>query len=236
MANIIVTGGSRGLGLGIVRQLAGEGHSVIAVARSEGGELGKLDGQVTFEPFDFENTGEIAGFVRRLRKAHGAIYGLVNNAGIGTPGLLATMPETQIERLLTINTLAPVLLTKHVARTMMADGAGRIVSISSIVAANGYKGLSVYSATKASLEGFTRALAREVGTLGITVNAVAPGFIDTDMTGGMSESEADKIRWRSALKRMATVEDVAQAVSYLLSDKARNVTGTVLTVDAGGTA
>jgi 3-oxoacyl-[acyl-carrier protein] reductase len=236
MANILVTGASRGLGLGIARQLAGEGHCVIAVARTAGTELARLKGEVIFEPFDFERTEDIGAFVRRLRKSHGSILGLVNNAGIGTYSLLATMPEAQIERLLRINSLAPMLLTKHVVRFMMADGAGRIVNITSIVATSGFKGLPVYSATKASLEGFTRSLAREVGPLGITVNAVAPGFVETDLTGGMKDTEFEKIRGRSALRRMAEVEDVAHAVSYLLSDKARNVTGTVMTVDAGGTA
>ena len=243
-ANIIVTGGSRGLGLGITRLLASEGNCVIAIARTPSSELKQLvaplvnatGGKVVFEPFDFENTDAIAAFVRRLRKTHGSIGGLVNNAGIGTSGLLATMPEVQIERLVRVNTLAPIMLTKQVVRTMMADGKGRIVNISSIVAGAGYKGLSVYSATKAALVGFTRSLAREVGPLGITVNAIAPGFIDTDMTGGLKSPEAEKIRRRSALQRMAGVEDVAHAVSYLLSEKARNVTGTVLTVDAGGTA
>jgi len=236
MTNILVTGASRGIGLGIARQLAGEGHCVIAVARKQGTELTRLAGNVRFEPFDFNDTAEIGSFVRRLRKTYGAIDGLVNNAGIGDGGLIATQPEKTIERLIRINTLAPLLLTKHVVRVMMADGAGRIVNISSIVATNGFKGLSVYSATKAALEGFTRSLAREVGPLGITVNAVAPGFVDTDMTGDMKADESAKIRGRSALRRLAEVADIAEAVSYLLSDKARNVTGTVFTVDAGGTA
>lgn len=240
MANILVTGGSRGLGLGIARQLVSEGHKVIAVARSQGAELARLmeqsGGQVVFAAFDFEQTEAISGLVRQLRKEHGSIGGLVNNAGVGTGGLLASMPETQIEQIVRINFIAPMLLTKYVVRTMMADGAGRIVNISSIVASTGFSGLSVYSATKASLHGFTRSLAREVGPLGITVNAVAPGFIDTDMTQDLKGPAAEKIRRRSALLRMAEAKDVANAVAFLLSDKARNITGTVVTVDAGGTA
>ena len=244
MRNVIVTGGSRGLGLAIAAALAGEGYSVIAVARTLTDDLAALiaghektdSGAVHFEPFDLAQTDQIASFVRTLRKAHGGFHGLVNNAGIGTEGILATMPESEIERLITINTLSPILLTKHIVRTMMADGGGRIVNMSSIVASSGFKALSVYSATKAALNGFTRSLAREVGPLGITVNAVAPGFIETDLTKGLGEKEAEKIRQRSALRRMARPADVAHAVSYLLSDKAINVTGTVLTVDAGGTA
>jgi len=119
---------------------------------------------------------------------------------------------------------------------MMSDGGGRIVNIASIVAFTGYSGLSVYSASKASLIGFTRSLAREVGKLGITVNAVAPGFVDTEMTRGMKEEQREQIVRRSALKRLVDVEDVANAVEFLLSDGAKNITGTVVTVDAGNTA
>ena len=119
---------------------------------------------------------------------------------------------------------------------MMASGSGRIVIVSSIVSFTGYSGLAVYAASKASLVGFTRSLAREVGPLGITVNAVAPGFIDTDMTVGLEAEDRKKIIRRSALRRQANVGDVAYAVDYLLSDKAQNITGTVLTVDAGSTA
>jgi len=119
---------------------------------------------------------------------------------------------------------------------MMIERSGRIVNVSSIVASTGYSGLSVYSATKAALLGFTRSLAREVGQLGITVNAVAPGFIDTDMTQELDESHRAQISRRSALKRMAEPVDIARSVAFLLGDGGRNITGTVLTVDAGNTA
>jgi 3-oxoacyl-[acyl-carrier protein] reductase len=119
---------------------------------------------------------------------------------------------------------------------MMAQGRGRVVSISSIVASSGFNALSVYSATKASLLGFTRSLAREVGRVGVTVNAIAPGFIDTQMTKGLGENDRDRIVARSALRRLAEPQDVAAMAAYLMSEAARNVTGTVMTVDAGGSA
>ena len=129
-----------------------------------------------------------------------------------------------------------MVVTKAAVRSMMSDGGGRIVNIASVVAFTGYSGLSVYSASKASLIGFTRSLAREVGKLGITVNAVAPGFVDTEMTRSMKDEQREQIVRRSALKRLVDVEDVANAVEFLLSDGAKNITGTVVTVDAGNTA
>jgi 3-oxoacyl-[acyl-carrier protein] reductase len=244
MANVIVTGASRGLGLGIARELALVGHRVIAIARQSNEQFEAVvsdlksngSGEVSLRPFDLANTAGIPGLVKSLRAELGPIYGLVNNAGIGTGGVLATMRDSQIEQLLRINLISPIILSKYVVRSMMASGSGRIVNISSIVSFTGYSGLAVYGASKASLVGFTRSLAREVGPLGITVNAVAPGFIDTDMTGGLEAEDREKIIRRSALRRQANVGDVAYAVEYLLSDKAQNITGTVLTVDAGSTA
>ncbi len=132
--------------------------------------------------------------------------------------------------------LSPIILTKHVVRGMMSDGEGRIVNISSVVASAGYKGLTVYSATKSSFLGFSRSLAREVGNMGINVNSVAPGFVDTELTNSLGTEARDKIMRRSALRRLSTVEDIANAVDFLLSEKAKNITGTVITVDAGSTA
>jgi 3-oxoacyl-[acyl-carrier protein] reductase len=244
MRNIIVSGGSRGLGLAIVSTLAAAGYRVIAIARTETEELRsvaqKADreqcGAVQFRAFDLGNTGAIAELVRELRKEFGPLYGLVNNAGIGTAGVLTIMRDEQIESLVRLNTLAPIILSKYVVRSMMVEREGRIVNISSIVASTGYSGLSAYSATKASLVGFTRSLAREVGQLGITVNAVAPGFVSTEMTHDLSGGQREQIMRRSALRRMAEAQDVAASVEFLLSEKARNITGITLTVDAGNTA
>jgi 3-oxoacyl-[acyl-carrier protein] reductase len=161
---------------------------------------------------------------------------LVNNAAIGSHGVLATMYNSDIERLIRINTLSPIVLTKYVVRYMMADGGGRVVNIASIIGFTGYSGLSAYGATKAALIGFTRSLAREVGRMGVNVNAVAPGYIETDMTEDLDDAQRQQIARRSALRRLPKVEDVANAVEFLLSDRANNITGTVLTVDAGSTA
>jgi 3-oxoacyl-[acyl-carrier protein] reductase len=244
MHNVLVTGGSRGIGLSIARRLAVAGYNVVAVARRESEELREATraivqqdkGGLRFRGFDLSEIDGIPAFVKRLREEFGAIYGLVNNAGIGTEGLLATMHNSEIEALVRLNVLSPVILTKYVVRHMMADGTGRIVNISSIIASTGYNGLSVYGATKAAATGFTRSLAREVGKLGITVNAISPGFVDTELTRGLSDDQRRRIAGRSALRRLPESEDVARMVEYLLGDGGRNVTGTVLTIDAGNTA
>src|ERR1700726_4230214 len=239
-----VTGGSRGLGLAVARRLAAAGYGVVAIARKTSDQLAAAmqenanapAGSLDFVAFDLGDTQGIPKLASTLRKQFGAVYGLVNNAALGTDGLLANMKNSQIEQLLRVNTLAPIMLSKYVVRAMMADGGGRIVNVTSIIGFTGYSGLSVYAATKASMLGFTRSLAREVGRLGINVNAVAPGFLDTDMTHGLAGEQRQQVLRRSALPRLADVEDVANAVEYLLSDKARSITGTVLTVDAGATA
>jgi len=244
MRNVIVTGGSRGLGLGIVRRLTGAGYRAIAIARKESTQLTVAreeadranPGSLHFVPFDLAEIAEIPQLVKAVRKEVGAIYGLVNNAAVGFDGVLATMPNAQIEQLVRVNTLAPIVLTKYVVRAMLAEGGGRIVNVASIVGFTGYSGLSVYGATKASLLGFTRSLAREVGRLGVTVNAVAPGFLDTEMTQGLDDEHRQQIARRSALRRLPDLADVADAVAFLLGDTAKSITGTVLTVDAGATA
>jgi 3-oxoacyl-[acyl-carrier protein] reductase len=193
-------------------------------------------GGLHFRAFDLSEIDAIPAFVKGLRDEFGAIYGLVNNAGIGSEGLLANMHNSEIEALVRLNVTSPIVLTKYVVRQMMADGAGRIVNMSSIIASTGYNGLSVYGATKAAATGFTRSLAREVGRTGITVNAIAPGFVDTELTQSLSDEQRQRIAGRSALRRLPEADDVARMVEYLLGDGGRNVTGTVLTIDAGNTA
>ena len=244
MRNILVTGASRGIGLAIATTLAAGGYRVLAIARSESEELRSASaagsahgGALTFRAFDLSDIAAIAGLVGSLRKEFGPLYGLVNNAGIGTSGMLTLMRDEQIETLARLNMIAPIILTKYVLRSMLIERAGRIVNIASIVGGStGYSGLSAYAATKASLIGFTRSLAREVGQLGITVNAVAPGFVDTQMTRDLGAEQRGQIVRRSALRRLPGVDDIAGSVEFLLSERARNITGITLTVDAGNTA
>jgi 3-oxoacyl-[acyl-carrier protein] reductase len=241
MRNVVVTGGSRGLGLAIAKKLAESGYRAIAIARNSGAQLSdaianaeRLDqGRIVFVSFDLAHVLGLPELVRGLHEAFGPFHGLVNNAGVGTHGALSLMHTSKIEELVQLNTLSPIVLTKYVVRRMMADGGGRVVNVASIVARNGFSGLTVYGATKSSMIAFTRSLAREVGRMGITVNAIAPGFLDTDMT---KENETECIVHRSALKRLPRVDEVAEAVEFLVSDRANSITGSVLTVDAGTTA
>lgn len=244
LRNVLVTGASRGLGLGITRKLSRAGYQVIAVARNKSKEVTEAiaeaardgDIQPQFVPFDLGMVEAIPELIKKLRKEFGPLYGLVNNAAAGHDGALAMMHNSKIEDLVRLNTLSPIVLTKYVVRSMMSEGAGRIVNIASIIGFTGYSGLSAYAATKAAMIGFTRSLAREVGRLGINANAVAPGFLDTDMTHGLAGEQKQRVIRRSALKRLADIEDVANAVAFLLGDGGRNITGTVLTIDAGATA
>ena len=241
---VLVTGGSRGLGLAISQKLCGAGYRVVAIARRKNKNLTSAladakratKGELHFVPFDLGKIDEIPGLVRGLRKEFGPVFGLVNNAAIGTEGALAMMHNSKIEEQVRVNTLSPIVLTKYVVRGMMSAGTGRIVNIASIIGTTGYSGLAAYAATKTSMIGFTRSLAREVGRLGINVNAVSPGFLDTEMTSVFNDDQRQQIVRRTALRRFPEVDDVADAVEFLLSDKARNITGTVLTVDAGTTA
>src|SRR6202140_3956205 len=212
MRNVIVTGGSRGIGLGIVRCLARTGYRVMALARKESPELGEAiheaassgTGSIGFAAYDLAETDGMAALVKQLRKDLGPVYALVNDAGMSIDGTLALTSATKIERVVRLTVVAPILLRKYVLRSMGAGGAGPpIVNLASIIAFTGYSGLSVYGATKGSMIGFTRSLAREVGRMGVNVNAVAPGFLDTEMTQGLKEEQRQQIVRRSALRRLA---------------------------------
>ncbi len=239
-ANTIVTGGSRGLGLEIVKMLVANGQDVIAISRTQSNELVSLmaahPDQLKHETFDFAKTGEIDTLVTMIRKKHGAITALVNNAAVGIDGVLTTLKTADIELAMSVNLLAPILMSRAVSKSMLAQNGGNIVNVSSINAFTGYSGLSAYAATKAGLIGFTKSLARELGRTGIRVNAVAPGLLETDMVSGMTAEHRKKITDRSPLRRFATTTEAANAVVFLLSDKASGMTGTVMTVDAGNSA
>ena len=179
-------------------RLAAAGFRVIGVARRESEALARegrarRSAALVFRACDLSDIPAIPALVREVKRDFGPIYGLVNNAGLGTSGLLATMPDPDIEALIRLNTLSPILMSKYVVRGMLEKKRGRIVNMASIIASTGYNALSVYGATKASLVGFTKSLSREVGRLGINVNAVAPGFIDTEMTHDLDGADRERV-------------------------------------------
>lgn len=240
---VIVTGASRGLGLAICQQLLQAKYSVLALARTLSAELKLLQqqhsqshNQLHFYATDLSQLDTIQPLCSHLVKQYGRPYALINNAAVGYDGVLATMHNSEINSLLNLNVQAPILLSKYLLRPMLLNQNGRIINISSIIARTGFNGLSVYAASKAALEGFTKSLAREVGKAGITVNCVAPGYMQTEMTNSLQGDKLASIKRRSPLGRLATPEDAAAAVLYLLSEQAAAITGTTITVDAGSTA
>ncbi|MFN7225377.1 MAG: SDR family NAD(P)-dependent oxidoreductase [Paracoccaceae bacterium] len=241
MKTVLVTGVSRGLGLAISARLLKdrESYHVIGLSRSLSPAYQELmdgaKGQADFIRFDMGDLAGIPQLVTDLVARHGPFWGLVNNAGIGMDGVLATMHRTDIEKVLAINLTAPLILTKYVSRGMLSARKGRIVNISSIIASTGFHGLAAYAASKAGLEGMTRSLSRELGKRGITVNCVAPGYMETEMTTGIDVHQMASIRRRATLG-LAEPADAAGAVAYLLGTEAARITGTVITVDGGSTA
>lgn len=238
---VLLTGASRGLGLAIATAVLNSGlYRVVAIARSKTPELTALieahEGNCYFYPFDLANTSGIKTLVSEVVKRHGRLYGLINNAALGSDGVLSTMHEEDIARTLAVNVTAPILLAKYAQRSMLLNQSGSIINIASIIASTGFSGLSVYGASKAALVGLTKSLAREVGRLGISINAIAPGFLPTSMTSTLNGEKLEKIRRRSALRTLACVDDIASVVLLLLSDARKSISGSVFTIDAGSTA
>lgn len=230
---MVVTGCSKGLGRHLTESLLANGYAVIGISRTK---PSSFDENFTHYVCDLSDSVSVVETANSIQKEFKSIYALVNNAANGTDGLLPTQHNSEISQILQTNLLAPILLAKYFSRSMLLQRDGRIINISSVVASTGYRGLSVYAASKGGLVSFSRSLARDLGPANITVNAILPGFMESEMTSGISKEKFEKIRARSPLNSLAGFKDISEMVLYLLSESASKITGTTLTIDAGNSA
>jgi len=235
----LVTGASRGIGAGIADVLAGLGARVYGTATTESGaeaisaRLAPINNTARGRVLDVNDAEAVAALVAAISEEAGPPLILVNNAGVARDQLLVRMKEEDWDTVLATNLRSVFRLSKACLRGMMKARYGRIVSIASVVGAIGNAGQTNYAAAKAGIMGFSRSLAREVGSRGITVNVVAPGFIDTDMTRALDEGQREALLRDIPLARLGSAEDIAQAVAYLCSPAASYVTGQTLHVNGG---
>jgi 3-oxoacyl-[acyl-carrier protein] reductase len=235
---VIVTGGSRGLGLGLIADLVANGYRVATCSRKTSHELDKLvaTGKVFWKKGAVGESRDDDAFFSAAENWAGAdgVWGLVNNAGITGEGILATFPNVDSERIIQTNLVGALYMARLAARHMLRrTTGGRIINVSSIIGLRGYTGLAAYSASKAGMDGMTRALAREIGRRQITVNSINPGYLATDMSSTLQDAQRRQIVNRTPLGRLGRIEDVCPVVRFLLSDDSRFITGQCLVVDGG---
>ena len=234
---VIITGGSRGLGAGIVQSYLDSGDLVATCSRSSTPEVEKwqqeLPDRFLFVPADLSKPTDCEAFVKAVIDRWDHVDVLVNNAGVARDGILGMASDDDIDTVVDLNLKGTLYMSRLVSRRMLARRSGNIVNISSIVGRSGYRGLAVYSATKAAQEGMTRALARELGSRGIRVNAIAPGYLRTEMSHGLDEAQLQQIVRRTPAGRLGEPDDVARACQFLTDPRNDYVTGQVLVVDGG---
>ncbi len=236
----IVTGSGRGIGRTIALKLAEAGAAVVVNSRGEAAEGVAREIQAMGQPglavaADVSSAADVARLAEETIARYGRIDILVNNAGIARDQLLMRMSEEDWDRVLEVDLKSVFLCTRAVLRFMLKQRWGRIISIASIVGLVGNPGQANYASAKAGIIGFTRSIAKEVASRKITVNAIAPGFIDTEMTRHLAEDQRKELMGRIPLGRLGSPDDVAEAVAFLASEKAGYITGQVLAVDGGMT-
>jgi 3-oxoacyl-[acyl-carrier protein] reductase len=239
---VLVTGGSRGLGAGIVQSYLDSGDLVATCARSRTHEIDRWLGdpstadRLLFGEVDLSNREATTEFVQQVIDRWHRVDILVNNAGVARDGILGMASDEDIDTVIDLNLKGTLHITRLVSRRMLARSRGHIINISSIVGLSGYRGLSVYSATKAAMDGMTRSLARELGSRGIVVNSVAPGYLRTEMSHGLDEAQLDQIVRRTPAGRLGEPADIARIVQFLTAPENDYLTGQVIVADGGLTA
>lgn len=240
---VVISGASRGLGAVLVKAFLADTDSNLALcARSRTEFIDSLcsdeatRNRVFFKSVDLSNRAGIQDYVKEVKQRFGTVHILVNNAGVARDGVLALQTDKAVDQMIDINLKGTIAITRACVREMLINRWGRIVTITSIVGKSGFRGLSVYSMTKAGLDGFTRSLARELGDRGITVNSVAPGFLETEMTHGLTPDQKQQIVRRTPAGRLGRSEDVAGIVKFLCSDAAEFITAQTIIVDGGAMA
>jgi 3-oxoacyl-[acyl-carrier protein] reductase len=235
----LISGGSRGLGAALVECCLGMGHRVATFSRGGNDFIERLlrdparREDVLWDAVDGRDTAALRNFVADASARFGRIDLLVNNAAVAVEGVLPTMRQQDIEAAIALNLTAAIVLSQACSRLMLRQGSGCIINVSSVNAIRGHAGVSVYSATKGALEAFTRSLARELGPRGIRVNAVAPGYFESDMVASLGAEAKARISRRTPLGRLAELADVVRAVRFLASEDAAFITGHTLVVDGG---
>jgi 3-oxoacyl-[acyl-carrier protein] reductase len=238
---IIISGGSRGLGQTLVEALLAEGHIVASFSRSSTAFITQcLEKDPSNESFywqavDATQLDQVKQFAMSVFRRYQRIDVLINNAGIGVEGLLTLMRSVDIQQGLAVNLAAAIQLMQTCLKCMLGQQSGCIVNITSINGIRGHSGVSVYSATKAALDGMTRSLAREVGAQGVRINSVAPGYFDSEMTSSFTDAQRAQIVRRTPLQRLGNSEDIANLVRFLISPAASFITGQIIAVDGGYT-
>jgi 3-oxoacyl-[acyl-carrier protein] reductase len=236
---VLVTGGSRGLGAGLVEAYLAAGYVVDTCSRSSTDQVKAWESDPAtkdrfhFTSVDISEPVAAEAYVKDAAARWGQIDILINNAGVAREGVIGLFNNDALDQVIDLNLKGTIYVTRAASRVMLARRSGAIVNISSIIGLSGYRGLSVYGATKAALDGFTRALARELGSRGITVNSVAPGYLLTEMSHGLDDAQLGQITRRTPLGRLGESQDVARAVMFLTDPANTYITGQVLVVDGG---